>query len=80
MLRFFAGCEPLDGKVIAGEGEDNKEIPNKEIQDNKTPEPTSKKRKIAYVVFPAIPNMKVKIHNVIIRTIHFNFITNPPFT
>lgn len=51
MLRFFAGCEPLDGKVIAGEGEDNKEIPNKEIQDNKTPEPTSKKRKIAYVVF-----------------------------
>ena len=51
MLRFFAGCEPLDGKVIAGEGEDNKETPNKEIQDNKTPEPTSKKRKIAYVVF-----------------------------
>lgn len=51
MLRFFAGCEPLDGKVIAGEGDDNKEIPNKEIQDDKTPEPTSKKRKIAYVVF-----------------------------
>ena len=51
MLRFFAGCEILEGKT-KNDDIDKEDVKNEEKKENNiTPKPTTKKIKKAYVVF-----------------------------